>query len=54
MSATDNRDLMSLVTAGKAMDRQSADGEVGLILQAQQLAEARSQLRPGESFSITA
>jgi hypothetical protein len=54
LSATANRDLMSLATAGKAMDRPSAGGEVGLILQAQQLAEARSQLRQGETFSITA
>ena len=54
MSATDNRDLMSLATAGKAMDRPSSGGEVGLILQAQQLAEARSQLRQGETFSVMA
>jgi hypothetical protein len=54
MSAADNRDLISLATAGKAMARPSAGGEVGLILQAQQLAEARSQLRQGETFSITA
>ena len=54
MSATADRDLMSLATAGKAMDRPSSGGEVGLILQARQLSEARSQLRQGETFSITA
>ena len=54
MSSADNRNLMSLATAGKAMDRPSADGGVALLLQAQQLADARSQLRQGETFSVTA
>ena len=53
-SAADSRDLMSLATAGKAMDRTSADGGVALLLQAQQLADARSQLRQGEAFSFLA
>jgi hypothetical protein len=54
MSSADNRNLMSLATAGKAMDRPSADSDVALLLQAQQLADARSQLRQGESFSVFA
>jgi hypothetical protein len=54
MSAADSRDLMSLATAGKAMDRPSASGDVALLLQARQLADARSQLRQGESFSVFA
>ena len=54
MSAADSRDLMSLATAGKAMDRPAADGNVALLLQARQLAEARSQLRQGETFSLFA
>jgi hypothetical protein len=36
------------------MDRPSASGDVALLLQARQLAEARSQLRQGESFSVFA
>ena len=54
MSAADSRDLMSLATAGKAMERPSANGDVALLLQARQLAEARSQLRQGETFSVLA
>jgi hypothetical protein len=54
MSAADSRDLMSLATAGKAMERPSANGDVALLLQARQLADARSQLRQGESFSVFA
>ena len=54
MSSADNRNLMSLATAGKAMDRPSADGDVARLLQAQQLTDARSQLRQGETFSVTA
>jgi hypothetical protein len=54
MSAADSRDLMSLATAGKAMERPSANGDVAMLLQARQLAEARSQLRQGETFSVLA
>ena len=36
------------------MDGPAANGEVGLILQARQLAEARSHLRQGETFSFLA
>ena len=54
MSAADNRDLLSLATARKAIDRPSATGGVAQLLEARQLAEARSQLRQGETFSITA
>jgi len=36
------------------MDRPSADGGVALLLQARQLADARSQLRQGETFSFLA
>jgi hypothetical protein len=54
MSAADSRDLMSLATAGKAMDRPAADGGVALLLQARQLADARSQLREGETVSFLA
>jgi hypothetical protein len=54
MSAADSRNLMSLATAGKAMDGPSADGGVALLLQARQLADARSQLRQGETFSFLA
>jgi hypothetical protein len=54
MSAADNSNLMSLATVGKAMDRPSANGGVALLLQAQQLADARSQLRQGETFSALA
>jgi hypothetical protein len=54
MSAADSRDLISLATAGKAMDRPAGDGNVALLLQARQLTEARSQLRQGETFSLFA
>jgi hypothetical protein len=54
MSVAANHDPMSLATARRAVDGPSADGEVGIILQARQLAEARSQLRQGETFSVTA
>jgi hypothetical protein len=54
MSVAANHDLMSLATARRAVDGPSADGEVGLILQARQLAEARSHLRQGETFSVAA
>jgi hypothetical protein len=54
MSVAANHDLMSLATARRAVDGPSATGEVGLLLEAQQLAEARSHLRQGENFSVTA
>jgi tRNA G37 N-methylase TrmD len=54
MSLAANHDLMSLATARRAVDGPSATGEVGLLLQAQQLAEALSHLRQGETFSVTA
>ena len=54
MSVAANHDLMSLATARRAVDGPVATGDVGLILEARQLAEARSQLRDGETFSITA
>jgi tRNA G37 N-methylase TrmD len=54
MSVAANHDLMSLATARRAIDDPSAGGEVGLLLQARQLAEVRSQLRQGETFSVTA
>jgi tRNA G37 N-methylase TrmD len=54
MSVAANHDLMSLATTRRAIDDPSAGGEVGLLLQARQLAEARSQLRQGETFSVTA
>jgi hypothetical protein len=54
MSVAANHDLMSLATAWRAGDGPSATGEVGLLLEAQQLAEVRSHLHPGETFSVTA
>jgi hypothetical protein len=54
MSVAANHDLTSLATARRAVDGPSASGDVALLLQARQLAEARSQLRQGETFSVTA
>jgi hypothetical protein len=53
MSVAANHDLMSLASARQTIDRTSIDGDVGLLLQARQLAEARAQLREGETFSVT-
>jgi hypothetical protein len=54
MSVAANHDLMSLATARRAVDGAGATGEVGLLMEARQLAEVRSQLRQGETFSVTA
>jgi hypothetical protein len=54
MSVAANHDLMSLATARRALDGPVATGDDGLILEARQLTEARSQLRDGETFSISA
>jgi hypothetical protein len=54
MSVAANHDLMSLATARRAVDGPAATGDVGLVLEARQLAEARSQLRDGETFSAKA
>ena len=54
MSVAANHDLMSLATARRAVDGPVATGDVGVLLEARQLDEARAQLRQGETFSITA
>ena len=54
MSVAANQQLMSLATAHATIDRAAATGGVGQILEARQLTEIRSQLRQGETFSITA
>jgi hypothetical protein len=55
MSAADSRNLLSLSVAATNMDASAAgSGATGLILQAKQLTDARSQLRDGETFSATA
>jgi hypothetical protein len=54
MSVAANHDLMSLATARRAVDGPAATGDVGLLLEARQLTEARSHLQPGETFSVKA
>jgi hypothetical protein len=55
-SATVARELLSLAVAQTSLGQvsASADGAVALTLQAKQLDAARTQLRAGETFSVSA
>ena len=55
-SASIAREMLSLASAQTALGQTSAssDGAAGLLMQAKTLDAARTQLRAGETFSVSA
>ena len=45
---------VELATAKNALEQPAATGQIGQLLEARQLADARAVLRDGESFSVQA
>jgi hypothetical protein len=54
MSVADSRHLLALSVAATTVDAPAESGGAAEILQARQLADVRSQLRDGETFSANA
>ena len=53
-SATIGREMLQMATAQTSLAQvsQSADGAAAQVMQAKTIDSARSQLRPGETFSV--
>jgi hypothetical protein len=54
MSVADSRHLLALSVAATAADAPAGSGGIALLLQARHLDDARSELRHGETVSVSA